>query len=339
MAASRKIRLVFPTAAEAEDSIAGVARAARAVASLSSAVGSIWIDIANGDHLSAKTMDDIRRANRQVVLVSAPDDRDAYDLEPLPRDPTIAEILNATGKPSDGIVSRWINRPVSRLISRFLLTIPAVRPVHATVLTAVFGIAMFCCLLTGSYWGLVAGGLLFHAASVIDGVDGEIARATFRSSPRGAMLDTAVDMVVNVSFVIGLTVSLTTLYGPVQAALGASAITLIVSGLVIVAWLARRVGDPGNFNVIKMFYRSNFPSGVAAKITDALVFATSRDFFALLFAVLIMIGLGQSIPALLNGFAVLWLALILFSVRPILAGCAPPSPLGGSKGDLRRQTA
>jgi CDP-L-myo-inositol myo-inositolphosphotransferase len=257
----------------------------------------------------------------------------------VPADPTITQVLNATGKSSDGIVSRWINRPLSRLISRPLLLIPGVRPGHATSLTAAVGVAMLCCLLTRSDAGLIGGGLLFQAASVIDGVDGEIARATFRSSARGAMLDTAVDMVINVGFIVGLTVSLSALYGPVHAALGASAIALILSGLLVLAWLARRVGDPGNFNVIKIFYRRNFPTGPAARITDALVLVTSRDFFALLFALLIVIGTGQSIPVLLNGFALLWFALTLFSIRPILRGCAPAVRLIGAKRELRRQAA
>jgi len=336
--AAGNIRLFFRNAGDAEASIAGVARAARAVARFPGAQ-SIWVDIASGETLATSALDDILRANPRSVLAPAPSTRATYRRTLIPADPTIAQILNATGKSSDGIVSRWINRPLSRLISRPLLMVPGIRPAHATLMTAAFGVAMLCCLLTRSYWGLIGGGLLFQAASVIDGVDGEIARATFRSSARGAMLDTAVDMVINVSFVVGLTISLTALYGPVHAALGASAVVLIVSGLLILAWLARRVGDPGNFNVIKIFYRRHFPTGPAARITDALVVVTSRDFFALLFALLIVIGLGQSIPLLLNGFALIWLSLTLFSIRPILQACAPAARPTGPRGDLRRQTA
>ena len=329
-AAGERIRLVFPTAADAEWKIAGVARAARAAAAFASA-RSVWIDIANGDTLAAGAMDDIGRANGHAVLCPRASEITAYRQVALPPDRSIADILKATGKPSDGIVSRWINRPVSRMISRLLLAVTGIRPVHATLLTATFGVAMLFCLLMGSHWGLVAGGVLFQAASVLDGVDGEIARATYRSSARGAMLDTAVDMVINVGFVVGLTACLTALYGPAQAALGASAVAMMVSGLLILAWLARKVGDPGNFNVVKIFYRTNFPTGLGARITDALVFATSRDFFALLFALMIVAGLGGSIPALLNGFAIVWLGLTLWSVRPILAGSAGRVPLVGRR--------
>jgi CDP-L-myo-inositol myo-inositolphosphotransferase len=55
--------------------------------------------------------------------------------------------------------------------------------------------------------GLIAGGLLFMPL-VFDGVDGEIARATFRSSPAGAALDTGVDMATNLAFMLGVTINL-----------------------------------------------------------------------------------------------------------------------------------
>src|SRR5690606_34485234 len=41
-------------------------------------------------------------------------------------------IITATAKASDGIVSRHFNRPISRLISRMLLRVRGVKPVHAT---------------------------------------------------------------------------------------------------------------------------------------------------------------------------------------------------------------
>ncbi len=92
-------------------------------------------------------------------------------------------LLKRTVKPGDGVVSRWINRRVSRPMSAFLLMFPSVRPLHGTIGTALIGIAMVIALLTGTYAGMVAGALLFQFASIFDGVDGEIARVTFRSTP------------------------------------------------------------------------------------------------------------------------------------------------------------
>ena len=108
-------------------------------------------------------------------------------------------ILQATAKPSDGVISRWINRPVSQRISAALLfALPGVRPWHMTLAVAAVAIIMVLALLTGGAAGLIWGGVLFQVASVLDGVDGEIARATYRSSPAGAVLDTRVDMLTNI---------------------------------------------------------------------------------------------------------------------------------------------
>ena len=69
--------------------------------------------------------------------------------------------------------------------------------------TRLLALAMLPVLLLGGETGLILGGILFQAASVLDGVDGEMARATFRTSPSGATLDSAVDIATNLLFVAG----------------------------------------------------------------------------------------------------------------------------------------
>ncbi len=56
------------------------------------------------------------------------------------------------------------------------------------------------------YAALVTVGILFHLASVLDGVDGEMARATLSESALGARLDTISDQVTYVACFIGLTI-------------------------------------------------------------------------------------------------------------------------------------
>ena len=58
----------------------------------------------------------------------------------------------------------------------------------------------------GTYAGFAVGGVLFHVASVLDGVDGELARLTFRASRRGQWLDTIADDASNLVYFAGLTV-------------------------------------------------------------------------------------------------------------------------------------
>jgi hypothetical protein len=115
---------------------------------------------------------------QRLASISANSDRieDTADSERSvkPLDKVARRIIAETGKPGDGIVSRTINRPISRAISRQLLRWPAIRPLHATLGTALLGMAMLVSLLTGGNSGLVVGALLFQAASIFDGVDGEI---------------------------------------------------------------------------------------------------------------------------------------------------------------------
>ena len=68
--------------------------------------------------------------------------------------------LLATGKPRDGIVSRYLNRPVSRAITRLLLRLEAARPGHATVATAILAIAMLGALIGLPEHGAAIGAVL-----------------------------------------------------------------------------------------------------------------------------------------------------------------------------------
>ena len=136
----------------------------------------------------------------QAGLAAAPDQ---------PADPEMAlrkaarAIVRSTAKPGDGMISRHCNRPLSQAASAALLRFGWIRPGHATLLTLLTALAMLASLLTGTPSGLVVGALLFQIASVVDGIDGEIARATFRSSKAGASLDSIIDAFTNVAFKYG----------------------------------------------------------------------------------------------------------------------------------------
>ena len=84
-------------------------------------------------------------------------------------------------KVSDGPVSRLFNRPLSTRLSMVLAPLrPA--PDLVSLVAFAFGLAGAALLAAGQ--GL-AGGLLVHASSVADGVDGEVARLQLRGGPRG----------------------------------------------------------------------------------------------------------------------------------------------------------
>ena len=241
------------------------------------------------------------------------------------RHPTaVRRILQATAKPSDGVISRWINRPVSQRISAALLRlVPGIRPSHMTLAVAAVAAVMVAALLTGTPHGLIWGGVLFQVASVLDGVDGELARATYRSSQAGAVLDTRVDMVSNIGYFVGVAFALTRIYGGYQAIVGGTAVLFALTGLGVTAWLLRKLDRPGSFDVVKHYYRDRFPGGWQWLVTETLVSMTSRDFFAFAFGVVIVLGFGWSVSWLLLGFTATYLFFVLCAVPGVLRQAGP----------------
>lgn len=224
-----------------------------------------------------------------------------------------SDIVKATGKVSDGFVSRYLNRPISQVISKVLLKIPGVTPFHATGLAAFTGVLMAACLLFGGAIGLIVGALLFHAASVIDGVDGEIARSTKRSSQFGAKLDTIIDGITNLAFLSLASVNLWW-QGETQAATyGAVGLAILATGLTALGLRSIAMGGPFTFDAVKNNFHAR-PS----KITSILAALTSRDVYAAVFALTFALGFAQWMLLFFACATAIWLvtvALVLLKTR------------------------
>lgn len=215
-------------------------------------------------------------------------------------------IIRATAKPGDGVVSRHLNRPLSQAASTLLLRHGWIRPSHATVLTALIALAMFACLLTGTPSGLIAGAVLFQAASVADGIDGEIARATFRTSPRGASLDSVIDGLTNVGFLLGAGINYLIQTRPEDAVIGLAAAAIMGLGLILLGQRAARHDGYIHFDGIK-------PSQAAPGEASArwLKDVTSRDFYCLFLLVTALAGqLALALKIFLVAVAV-WLIVVV----------------------------
>ncbi|MBV8687659.1 MAG: CDP-alcohol phosphatidyltransferase family protein [Alphaproteobacteria bacterium] len=335
--------LSFADSGDAERRIAGVAAVAHMAAEARSAgARSIAVALGGEPSLSPAAADDLRRACSGIpVRIGGPGAaaaaRPFQSRIPL-ASPSAARrwVLRGTGKRSDGVVSRALNRPLSRSISSLLLRWPGIRPWHATLATAAIALAMFASLVAGGRIGLMVGGILFHLASVVDGVDGEIARATYRSSARGAILDSGVDMATNLLFYLGLTVALTQLRQPNAALISGWSVLAGLTGLALMVWLVRQRGEPGNFDLLKRFYRIKWPRGVPRLLVDTFVMITSRDFFALGSALLILAGQARLVSLGLAGFATLWVIFILMALPPLLRGAAGGPRLAVERGPTLR---
>jgi CDP-L-myo-inositol myo-inositolphosphotransferase len=218
-------------------------------------------------------------------------------------------IIKATAKSTDGLVSRSLNRPISQAISTVLLKIPGIRPIHATMGTAALAVLMFAVLvLMGSPAGLVLGAILFHAASVFDGVDGEIARATYRTSDRGAMIDSLIDAATNLSFVAGIVINLVQRGHWSAAMFGIAGLAMLAIGLTTLGTRARRSGAPISFDGLKGRFRDS-----GTRWGKWAVWLTMRDFLALASVVLVVAGLTDEAIMAFSGIMAVWLAVVLTS--------------------------
>jgi CDP-L-myo-inositol myo-inositolphosphotransferase len=106
-------------------------------------------------------------------------------------------------KPQDGFVSRFLNRPVSRRITRFLLKFP----IHPNAWTiSIFVLPLIACvfLVRGNYISIVIGTAIFQVFSILDGCDGEIARAKNLESRFGERLDYFCDFIASLLYVLAL---------------------------------------------------------------------------------------------------------------------------------------
>ena len=102
----------------------------------------------------------------------------------------------------DGYVSRYINRKISDPIAK-LLTRTRITPNQIS--WASFGLAVLSFLSFIYNWNIAAG-LLAQLSSIIDGVDGSLARLKSMSSAFGGFLDSILDRYADILIMLGLTI-------------------------------------------------------------------------------------------------------------------------------------
>ena len=101
----------------------------------------------------------------------------------------------------NGYVSRHINRKMSEPVAR-LLARTAITPNQVT--WTAFGIALlsFLSFILGQN---IIGGLLVQLSSIVDGIDGSLARLKGMTSEFGGFLDSVLDRYADILIVLGLT--------------------------------------------------------------------------------------------------------------------------------------
>ena len=213
-------------------------------------------------------------------------------------------------KPTDGWVSRNLNRPISVSISR-MLAHTSITPNQFTIFTGLIGISTGFFLALGGYWNYLIGGALFHLTSVLDGVDGELARLKYKSSPFGQWLDTLVD---NLSYLAALAGIIIGIFrnGATDLVKLAGILAVVFALLALGSlylYLLRFKSGGTLLNVEYDFQKGN--SGFDKFMRIAAGFG-KRDLFALVFFGLGIIG---QMPMALGYVAIMAFFVFIFSIQ------------------------
>lgn len=199
------------------------------------------------------------------------------------------DIRRALTKPSDGVVSRILNRRISIPISRRLARTP-ITPNQLSVINLLIGIAAAGLAATGESRHLMVSGFLFQLASILDGCDGEVAHLKRQTSAQGAWIDTLTDNLAYVAYCIGVTVGLYHRVGsPYVLVVGSIAAVLIITSLSLMyVCLARHTasGSLLRFRDAAMTQAWQGKDSPMKLFIARIEFVVRRDFFALLFFVL-----------------------------------------------------
>jgi phosphatidylglycerophosphate synthase len=206
------------------------------------------------------------------------------------RKQAVFHLFEACRKPVDGIVSRHLNRHVSLFVSKLLVG-TRISPNATTILTFLVGLAGAVVAAGGGYLPTLLGALLMQCNSILDGVDGELARVRFQQSKTGQWLDTIGDDSTNLFFAVSLALGARSLEhgAALMSAAGwvVAATTLIAAALYYTELLGIGSGD---LNALEW----SFDQAPAADWRRRLLhwghYVLKQDFQIFLFVVLALLG-------------------------------------------------
>jgi len=208
------------------------------------------------------------------------------------------DLLLSLENPRDGQVDTYLNRKLSRPITRWFLRTP-LSPNHITLLSGAVGVLGALCFLPGGYWGPLLGALLLQFSVVLDCCDGEVARVKFMQSPLGDWLDIVCDTVVSIAVFLGIGVAVWRNGATSHALVLAGALALGGALAFPFVTLAEKTEEAGN-------RRGGWEDVVIKKLLAGL---TTRDFSVLIVASALIGQLEWFLWGAAIGAHVFWLSL------------------------------
>ncbi|MBI2609541.1 MAG: NTP transferase domain-containing protein [Deltaproteobacteria bacterium] len=194
-------------------------------------------------------------------------------------------LLKWCRKPTDGIISKNLNRPISLWISRLLSYLP-ITPLYVSLCGLVVGLFSCACALSGDF---LKAFFFFQLASVLDGCDGEVAKLKFEQSEKGAWVDTLSDNVVYVLFVLSFGIGLSSYYhSSYYLFLSSIGFFFLVIALLSMYFYLKKNKSHGTLVLIE---RAVFNLGRQKKVFLSFLpryfsFVVKRDFYAFSFFIL-----------------------------------------------------
>jgi phosphatidylglycerophosphate synthase len=230
-------------------------------------------------------------------------------------------LLESLGKSTDGWFSRHLNRPLSLRISRRLAPRP-VSPNQMTAVTFLVGLASGLVSAMGGYGAFLAGALLFQLASVLDGVDGELARLRFQESPRGEWLDTVCDDVTNLAYFAGLSAGLWRTGGPTWlVACGIAALALDVATVAFLYWrVVARLGGQSLLAFQREMESPELRRRPVVRFLLGLQRFVKRDAYGVAFVLLALVNASWlALPLTVLALAITFPAVVGLEIRAVLS--------------------
>jgi phosphatidylglycerophosphate synthase len=238
----------------------------------------------------------------------------------------------------DGVLAYYLFRPLSRRMTRALLNTP-VSPNQVTLTAMAAGIGAAICAAIGGAALVALAGVLYWLGSVIDCVDGELARLRLQGSKVGEWLDTLTDDVSTFGLLAGLGV------GMVRDGHGQAwetvALAAALAGILVHIKLYAdlyRMGRAIDTAQYPWFFGTPFDGteqqrGPGAQLFHVISFLFRRDAYVTLTAILLVAGL-RPVAVLVLGVGVAVIVIMFVIHHALLAVRGPArSGISGSSSE------